>query len=315
VTREPGPSWVGLASFPPSEEIPIMKAHRPTLAPALAATLVVTLACLLCLAAAAPAAAQTDLKDTDARGEPLPDDLEGVGVTEKLGEQVPLDLRFTDEHGQPVTLARYFDGARPVILNLGYMGCPMLCGLVANGMVDAMTGMEDTAGEEYVVLSVSIDHTETPTLATAKKQGYIGQYGRAAAEQGWHWLTSLEEQQVRALTDAVGFGFRWNDARQEYAHAAVIIILSPDGKVMRYLYGIQFDPRTLELSLIEAADGKTGSSLDKFLLFCFHYDAESGRYGPAARNIMKAGGAVTIAIVVGMVLGLRRREKRRQAAG
>lgn len=289
-----------------------MKALLPTRAPALATAL----ACLLCLAAvvAAPSAAQTDLRNTDARGEPLPDDLEGVGITERLAEPVPLDLPFLDEHGQPVTLARYFDGARPVILNLGYMGCPMLCGLVANGMVDAMNGMEDTAGEEYVVLSVSIDHTETPTLAAAKKQGYLGQYGRAAAEQGWHWLTGREEH-VRALTDAVGFGFKWNDARQEYAHAAVLIILSPDGEVMRYLYGIQFDPRTLELSLIEAADGKTGSSLDKFLLFCFHYDAESGRYGPAARNIMKAGGAITIAIVAGMVLGLRRREKRRRAAG
>jgi protein SCO1/2 len=194
------------------------------------------------------------------------------------------------------------------------MGCPMLCGLVANGMIEAMRGMDDTAGEEYRVLSVSIDHTETATLAKAKKQGYLKQYERPAAAQGWHWLTGREDQ-IRALTDAVGFGFRWNDARKEYAHAAVLVILSPEGKVMRYLYGVIFDPRTLELSLIEAADGKTGSSLDKFLLFCFQYDAESGNYSPVARNIMKAGGAVTVLVVGGMILGFRWRERRRRRAG
>jgi protein SCO1/2 len=260
------------------------------------------------LAATAPA--QTDLKDTDARGEPLPADLEGVGITEHLGEQVPLDLVFVDENGQPVTLAKYFDGARPVILNLGYMSCPMLCGLVANGMLDGMKGMDHTAGDEYRVISLSIDHTETATLAKAKKQGYLEQYGRPAAAQGWHWLTGREDQ-IRQLTDAVGFGFRWNDRRQEYVHAACLILLSPDGKVMRYLYGIMFEPRTLELSLIEAADGQTGSSLDKFLLFCFQYDAEAGRYGPAARNIMKAGGVITVMVIGGMILGFRIRERRR----
>ena len=253
--------------------------------------------------------AQTHLRNTDARGEELPEALVGVGVTENLDAAVPLDLEFTDEHGETVTLGQYFDGARPVILNLGYMGCPMLCGLVSNGMVEAMRGMKRTAGEEYVVLSPSIDHTETPTLSLAKKEGYVAQYGREGAEQGWHWLTGGEDQ-IRALTDAVGFGFAWNEERQEYAHAAVIIVLSPDGHVMRYLYGVVFEPRTLELSLVEATAGKTGSSLDKFLLFCFHYDAESGRYGPAARNIMKAGGAVTMVVVLGMILGFRRRERR-----
>ncbi len=263
----------------------------------------------ICLLAAA-ASAQSHLQNTDARGEPLPEELVGVGVTEHLDDQVPLDIPFLDENGQPVTLAKYFGDGRPVILNLGYMGCPMLCGLVANGMIDGMNGMEHTAGEEYRVLSVSIDHTETATLAKAKKQGYLAQYDRPAAAQGWHWLTGREDQ-IRRLTDAVGFGFRWNDDRKEYAHAAVLVVLSPDGRVMRYLYGVQFDPRTMQLSLIEAADGQTGTSLDRFLLFCFHYDAESGRYGPAARNIMKAGGALTLMVVAGMILGFRYRERRR----
>ncbi|HPD70719.1 MAG TPA: SCO family protein [Candidatus Krumholzibacteria bacterium] len=269
---------------------------------------------LAACALAMPASAQDHLRNTDPRGEPLPDELAGVGVTEKLAGQVPLDLRFRDEDGQAVALAAYFDGARPVILNLGYLGCPMLCGLVANGLVDALRAIDHTVGEEFTVVSVSIDPTETPVLAKAKKQGYLREYGRPAAAQGWHWLTG-DEDQIRALTDAVGFGYRWNERRQEYAHAAVLVVLSPDGRVMRYLYGIQFDPRTLKLSLVEAADGRTGNSLDRFLLFCFHYDAETGRYGPAARNLMKVGGAVTVLVVGASILAFRRRELRAARSG
>ncbi|MEZ4386029.1 MAG: SCO family protein [Candidatus Krumholzibacteriia bacterium] len=267
--------------------------------------------CLAVTLVATAAAAQSAPAGVEGRGESLPDELVGVGVTEKLDALVPQDLTFRDENGNTVALGQYFDGARPVILNLGYLGCPMLCGLVANGMVDAMREIDLTAGEEYAVLSVSIDPRDTPDLARVKKQGYVAQYGRPAAEEGWHWLTGSEDQ-IRALAEAVGFGYAWNEARQEFAHAAVIIILSPDGHVMRYLYGVQFAPRTLKLSLVEAADGKTGSSLDKILLFCFYYDHETGRYGPAAMNIMKAGGAITVVVVVGMILGLRRRERRQQ---
>lgn len=261
--------------------------------------------------AAATATAQADRQRTDARGEALPEGLTDVGIDEKLGAAIPLDLVFQDEDGNPVTLGQYFDGARPVVLNLGYMSCPMLCGLVSNGLVEAMRAIDLTAGEEYVVLSPSIDHTETPRMARTMKDKYIAQYDRPGAEQGWHWLTGQQDQ-IRALADAVGFGFGWNEERQEYAHAAVLILLSPDGHVMRYLYGVQFEPRTFKLSLVEAADGKTGSSLDKFLLFCFYYDHESGRYGPAAQNIMKAGGAVTVVVIVSVILGFRRRERRQQ---
>ena len=274
----------------------------------LAAALAAVLALIL------PALAQdTTRAPRGERAEPLPDELQNVGVTERLENQVPLDLRFRDEQGQEVTLGKYFDGTRPVILNLGYMSCPMLCGLVTNGLIDAMREMDHTAGDEFRVLSVSIDHTETPTLATVNKQKYLRAYERPAAAQGWHWLTGREDQ-IRALTESVGFGFEWNEQRQEYAHAAVLIVLSPEGQVMRYLYGIQYDPRTLQLSLVEAADGKTGSSLDKFLLFCFQYDHESGRYGPVARNVMKAGGVVTVLVIGGLILGLRLRERRGERA-
>jgi len=263
----------------------------------------------LMVLASGPAPAQTDTEATGGRAEPLPQDLENIGVDEALESQVPLDTWFLDENGQQVTLARYFDGQRPVILNLGYMGCPMLCGLVTNGMLEAMNAMQHTAGEDYRVLSLSIDHSETPVLARAKKQGYLQLYDRPSGAQGWHWLTG-EEDQIRAVTDAVGFNFAWNDRRQEYAHAAVLVLLSPDGKVMRYLYGIEFEPRTLQLSLVEASQGQTGRTLDRFLLFCFQYDSAAGSYGPVAMNIMKVGAVITVLVIGGLILALRLRERR-----
>lgn len=259
--------------------------------------------------AALAAAAQEPPLGDSGRGEPLPAELVDVGVTERLGNQLPLGARFRDENGQDVALARYFDGSRPVILNLGYMGCPMLCGLVTNGLLNAMNAMQQTAGLDYQVISLSIDHSETPILARAKKQGYLKLYDREQGAGGWHWLTG-EEDQIRAVTEAAGFGFAWNDRRQEYAHAAVLVLLAPDGKVMRYLYGIEFDARTLQLSLVEASEGRTGSSFDRFLLFCFQYDAAAGRYGPVAMNIMKVGAVVTVLVLGGLILGLRLRERR-----
>jgi len=276
---------------------------------------------LLSLLAAAWLAAPALAQDSTAtaagpraeRQEALPDELEGVGIDEHPGAQVPLDLVFTDQDGRRVALGDLVDGSRPVILNLMYMKCPMLCGLIGQGLVDALEQMKLTAGDEFRVLSVSFDPTDTPTMARAKRQEYLREYGRPGAAQGWTWLVG-DEPEIRALTEAVGFEFRWNQARQEFAHAAALVILTPQGKVSRYLYGIQFPPRTLRLSLVEAADGKTGSTVDKILLFCFQYDAEAGRYGPAVRNLMKAGGLITVLAVGGLIWGLRRREKRRAAS-
>lgn len=293
-----------LAAIPAAAPV----ARSPRVVPLLLAAM------LLVTAGALQAAAQTDAPDeSGGRVEPMPRDLEDIGVDEALENQVPLDTWFRDENGQQATLARYFDGRRPVILNLGYMGCPMLCGLVTNGMLEAMQAMQHTAGEDYHVISLSIDHTETPNLARAKKQGYVKLYDRPTGAQGWHWLTG-EEDQIRAVTDAVGFNFAWNDRRQEYAHAAVLIVLSPEGKVMRYLYGIEFDPRTLQLSLVEASEGRTGRTLDRFLLFCFQYDSAAGSYAPIAMNIMKVGGVITVLVLGVMILFLRLRERRLAAA-
>jgi protein SCO1/2 len=245
------------------------------------------------------------------RSEPLPEELEGVGITEQLGGQLPLAARFVDSTGDTVSLKQYFDGEKPVVLNLGYYGCPMLCGLVTNGLLEALTGMDWVPGQEFEIVTLSFDHQESHTLADLKKHNYLEQLGRPEAAAGWHFLVG-QETDIKQVTEAAGFGFRWNERQGQFSHAAALIICTPEGKISRYLYGILFDPQTLRLSLIEAAEGKVGSTMDKIILFCFQYDATAGRYAPAARNLMKAGGLVTILLLGGVLTGFWRREKRRQ---
>jgi protein SCO1/2 len=245
------------------------------------------------------------------RSEPLPEDLEGIGITENPGGQLPLDASFVDDEGRQVTLKQYFDGSRPVILNLGYYGCPMLCGLVTNGLLEALTGMDWIPGEEFQIVTLSFDPQESQTLAALKKANYLEQLGRPEAADGWHFLVG-QETDIKQVTEAAGFAYRWNDRLGQFSHAAALIVCTPDGKISRYLYGILFDPQTMRLSLIEAAEGKVGTTMDKIILFCFQYDATAGRYAPAARNLMKAGGLVTILLLGGVLIGFWRREKRRQ---
>jgi len=272
---------------------------------------------LLPLLAVAAGTARTQEADTaGGRQEPLPDELVDVGITEHLNEQVPLDLEFTGVDGEPVVLGEFFDGERPVLLNLVYYTCPMLCGLVLNGVVEALREIPWTAGNEFRIVTVSIDPSETATLAQLKKQVYIKEYGRPEAAAGWHFLVGREEN-IRVLADAVGFGYTYNEKRGEYVHAAGIFICTPDGRLSRYLYGIQYDPRTVRLSLLEASEGKIGSPLDKILLYCFHFDAAEGRYAPAAMNLMRAGGTVAV-LSLGIVLSIlwkRDRGRRREEDG
>lgn len=258
----------------------------------------------------APGAVQAD-SAPGARSEPLPDELEGVGITERLEAQLPLELTFTDAEERTVALGQYFDGTRPVILNLGYYGCPMLCGLVANGMAEALQQLKWTPGDEFTIVTLSFNPEESPTLAGLKKANYLRELGRPGAAGGWHFLTG-DETNIRKLTETAGFHYRWNEERQEYAHAACLVICTPDGRISRYLYGIQFDPQTVRLSLVEAAAGKVGSSFDRFLLFCFQYDATAGRYGPHALKLMQAGGATAILVLGGFLTRSWRRERRRK---
>lgn len=248
------------------------------------------------------------------RIESIPDELEGIGITEHLNDPLPLDLEFVDENGKTVTLGDYFDGERPVIVTLVYFRCPMLCTLVINGMVEGLLDLKWTVGEEFDIVTVSIDPLETPTLSKLKKQNYIKDYGRAEAMQGWHFLTG-KEPNIKKLADTIGFGYRRVEETGEYAHAAGIFLSTPDGRLSRYLYGIYYDEQTLRLGLLEASEGKIGNTLDRFLMTCFHYDAEAGRYAPVAMNIMRLGGTATVVALGAVLLGFWLREMRRKRSG
>lgn len=238
------------------------------------------------------------------------EELERIGIEEHLGEKVDLDLQFTDETGQTVTLGDYFRKDKPVVLSLVYFTCPMLCNLTMNGMNDAFGQLAWLPGEEYEVVSVSIHPEETPELALAKKNNYMKVLNRPGAENGWHFLTGSKESS-EALAAQVGFKYFWNEAQQQYAHASAIYILTADGSISRYMYGITFPERDLRLSLVEAGDGKIGSSYDQLLLYCFHYDPDAKGYVAVAGNIMRLGGGVTLTAVILLVGGLFWRERKK----
>ncbi len=246
------------------------------------------------------------------RKEAAPAELEGVEIVEHLNGQLPLDLEFADSSGKTVRLGDYFNGEKPAILTLVYYRCPMLCSLVLNGMIDALKEVSLTAGKDFRIVTVSIDPRETPQLAKLNKQNHVKAYGRAEAAQGWCFLTGREEN-IKKLADATGFGYRYVEDRQEYVHLAVIFVVTPDGRLSRYLYGIKFDPGTVKMALVEAGEGKIGSTMDRILLSCFHFDAEAGRYNVAAMRVMQAGGVLTV-LVLGTVLVLywRRDSARRR---
>jgi protein SCO1/2 len=240
---------------------------------------------------------------------PPPPDLADVSITQRPGEAVPLDLRFTDEAGREVALAEYFADSRPVILNLVYYRCPGICNALLNGFTEALKEMDWTAGEQFRVVTVSIDPLETPELAADKKAAYMELYGRPA-EAGWRFLTGREPQ-IRALADAVGFGYRYEEGTGLYTHAPGIMICTPQGRLSRYLLDVLFEPATLELALVEASSGTVGSPTQKLMLrFCYTYDPTEGRYVVAARKVMAAGGALLVAAVLGGLGALWVREWR-----
>lgn len=230
-----------------------------------------------------------------------PDEMKGVGVEERLNGQVPLDVLFTTAEGKSIRFGDLIQDGRPVILNLAYFSCPMLCGLIWDGLLESLQAIPLKVGTDFDVVTLSIDPLETPNLAKLKKQNMLKQYGRIGVDGGWHYLVGKDED-IHKITDAVGFHYKWVESRKEYAHPAVLILLTPDGRISRYLYGIQFDPQTLRLSLVEASNGQIGSTLDHFILTCFQYDPTANRYAPIAMNIMRLGGGLTV-LILGVFLG------------
>ncbi len=229
----------------------------------------------------------------------VPAELAGVDIVEKLDERLPLDATFTDDTGETIALGDLFDGERPVLLQLGYFRCPMLCNLVLNGMVKSLEDLDWTAGDKFRVVAASINPDEHHELAAAKKQGYVVEYGRPGVADKWHFLTGPEASS-KALADAVGFGYR-PQADGEIAHAAAIFVITPDGRVSRYLYGTKYDVKNLRLALLEASEGRIGSSWDRFILWCHVYDPDAGGYVVFAMRLMQIGGAVTLLLLGGGV--------------
>jgi protein SCO1/2 len=242
---------------------------------------------------------------------PAPHELAGVGISEKPNAELPLGVRLTDDTGAPVTLERYFQTGRPVILTLNYYSCPMLCTLVLNGLVESLKAVEFEPSTDYEIVTISIDPRDDARIAGMKKANYAASLGRPGGAAGWHFLTGPQDQ-VKQVADAVGFSYRWVEERKEWAHAAAIFVITPDGHVSRYLYGVQFDPQTVRLSLAEAADGKIGTALDQLLLFCFHYDSAAGRYTVAATNFVRLGGLLTMLTLGILLLRFWRIELRRR---
>jgi protein SCO1 len=223
-----------------------------------------------------------------------PDLLKQVRIDQKLNDSIPLNLTFRDEHGKTVELAQYF-GSKPVILTLVYYSCPMLCTQVLNGLDRAIENIPLTIGKDFDVVTVSIDPTEKPVLAETKQELYTGMYGRPGAAQGWHFLTG-DEPQIKRLADAVGFRYAYDPDSRQYAHAAAIMLLTPNGRISRYFYGVTYPERDLRLGLIDASSGKIGSPIDAVLLYCYHYDPHTGKYGLLISHIIQLSGVLTVVL-------------------
>ncbi len=239
---------------------------------------------------------------------PMGSILKNVGIDQRLGAEVPLDAEFRDEKGNTIRLGDLLRG-KPVVLALVYYRCPMLCGEVLNGLLKTSQAVPYVIGQDYDVWTVSFDPEETPELAAQKKSAFVKKYRRPGAEEGWHFLVG-DAAPIEQLAEAVGFRYRYDEASKQYAHGAGIVVLTPDGHVSRYFYGIEYPPTDMRLALVESGQGKVGSPVDQFLLLCFHYDPATGRYGLAISRLIKASGILTLVSLGTFWFFMIRRERR-----
>ena len=271
----------------------------------------------LCLVAAllvaAPAFAQPkspmSVPPSRAAAEQIPA-LRNVGIDQKLDEKIPTGLTFTDDLGKDVTIGQYF-GQRPVILALVYYECPMLCTLTLNGLVSSLEPLAFTAAKEFEVVVVSFDPGETTALASQAKKTFLHRYGRPGVESSVHFLTGRETS-IKALADAIGFRYAYDAAIDQFAHPAAITVLTPEAHISKYLFGIEIPPRDLRLALVEAAGGRIGTVIDQALLFCYHYDPATGKYGFVVMNMVRIAGAFTVVVLAGSIAFALRRERRQR---
>jgi protein SCO1 len=236
----------------------------------------------------------------------MPGILKNVSFDQRLDEPLPLDTTLKDEDGRIVTLGEYF-GHKPVVLAFAYYECPMLCTQVLNGLASTLTVLTESVSKDFEVVVLSFDPRETPALAAGKKKAYVDRYKRPGTESGWHFLTG-DEASIRRVTDAAGFHYAWDDNTQQFAHASGIVVATPEGRLSRYFFGIEYAPRDLKFALIESSAGRIGSAIDKLVLYCYHYDPATGSYGFVAMNTVRAGGAVTLVALIGFIVVALRRD-------
>ncbi len=240
--------------------------------------------------------------------------LKDVGLDQKLNNVLPLDAAFTDEHGNQVSLGQYFNSGRPAVLALVYYECPMLCTQVLNGLTGALQTLNLNAGKDFDVIALSFDPKEKAPLAKAKKIAYMGRYGRPGTEDGWHFLTGSAES-IKRVTDAVGFRYAFDQDTGQFAHGALVTILTPEGRISRYLYGIDYGGRDLRLALVEASNGAIATPVDRALLYCYHWDPTTGRYGFVVMNLVRGAGVLTLLGFGTFIVMSLRRERRAARAG
>jgi protein SCO1/2 len=246
----------------------------------------------------------------------LPGPLKRIGIEQKLGQDLPLSTEFKDENGKTVVLGDYFGKGRPVILTFVYFECPMLCNQVLNGLTGSLKGVSFDAGSEFDVIALSFDarENEKADLAKNKKSSYMERYGRPGTENGWHFLTGTQAS-IDAVTQAAGFSYEWDEASGQFAHASAVIVVTPEGKLSRYFYGIDYSPKDLKLGLMESAESKVGNVADQLLLYCYHYDPSTGKYGFAVLNVLRAFAVLTLLGMGAMGLVFWRRNRGRKDAG
>ncbi len=237
-----------------------------------------------------------------------PEQLKEVSFRQRLNETLPLDATFKDETGRTVRLGDYF-GRKPIVLAFVYYQCPMLCSQTLNGISMALKVLPFTAGDEFDIVIVSFDPRDTPEAANAKKQAHLQHWSAEDTAAGWHFLTG-DEATIRQVTSTAGFTYQWDEASGQFAHVSGVLTLTPDGRLSRYFYGVEYSPKELRLALVESGEGRVGSAVEELLLYCFEYDPTSGRYGVVVMNLVRLGGLVTVALVAGFVFLMRRRESR-----
>ncbi len=251
---------------------------------------------VLATAMALPAAAQDYLS---AEGPAA-----GLNIEQRMGEQIPLDLVFRNEKGETVKLGDYFKEDRPVVISLVYYSCPMLCNMVLDGVTNAIRNLKYELGSDYQVVTISFDHNDTPEDAAEKKSIYARRYGRVGTDEGWAYLVA-DELTVRKITTAVGFRYAYDPETGQFAHGTLTTVLTPEGKIARYFFGIEYSSLDLRLALLEASQGKVGSPVEQLLLLCYSYDPGTGRYAKAAMNFVRAGSFATVLALAGLIVLIR----------